>query len=125
MRRAYPSDLTETRWRLIEEILQTAALRGRKRSTDLREVVNAIQYRWVTGCPWRMLPHDYPAWETVYTYFHRWQKTGQLRQIREILLRKSPYLPLEEPGRLSLPTAHQRKAGRQQSRSTLSAEHSM
>ena len=95
MRRAYPSDLTEARWRVIAALIDPPAVRGRKRKVDLREVVNAINYRWTTGCPWRMLPHDFPAWETVYAYFGRWQKQGLLRQIREVLLRRSVYVPLE------------------------------
>lgn len=96
IRRRYPSDVSEVRWRMIETVIADSKPKGRKRVTDLREVVNAINYRWTTGCPWRMLPHDYPSWETVYTYFSRWQRAGKLRQIREILLRKSPYLPAAE-----------------------------
>ena len=92
MRQSYPSDLTDARWQFIEPIIQTESPRGRKRTTNLREVVNAINYRWSTGCPWRMLPHDFPAWETVYTYFDRWKKTGKLWEIREVLLRKTPYV---------------------------------
>jgi len=49
---------------------------GRPRSTDMREVVNAILYVLRTGCSWRQLPHDFPKWSTVYTYFRAWQKLG-------------------------------------------------
>jgi len=94
MRRAYPTDITDARWRAVQTCIEPPAQRGRKRKVDLREVVNAINYRWTTGCPWRMLPHDFPAWETVYAYFGRWQKQGRLRQIREVLLRRSVYVPL-------------------------------
>lgn len=90
-RRRYPSDLSEARWRLVQEFLQEPPRPGRQRTTDLREVVNAINYRWITGCAWRMLPHDFPAWETVYTYFARWREQGRLPLLRELLLRKSPY----------------------------------
>jgi putative transposase len=41
---------------------------------DLREVINGIFYVLRSGCSWRMLPNDYPAWETVYGYFNRWSK---------------------------------------------------
>jgi len=92
MRRQYPSDLTNARWQFVEQLIKQDSARGRKRTTDLREVINAINYRWNTGCAWRMLPHDYPPWETVYTYFVRWGKSGKLWQIREVLLRKSPYV---------------------------------
>lgn len=111
MRRKYPSDLTETRWCLIQKFLQDPVRTGRKRSTDVREVVNAINYRWTTGCPWRMLPHDFPAWETVYTYFARWQKDGRLRLIREIVLRKSPYSVAKQLNNNGLPARADRFNG--------------
>jgi transposase len=85
-RPAYPSDLSERQWRKIEPLLSPALRRGRPRTTDLREVVNAISYRWTTGCVWRMLPHDLPPWETVYTYFRKWQRDGTLREMRARLL---------------------------------------
>lgn len=112
MRRKYPSDLSDTRWCLIQKFLRDPVRTGRKRSTDVREVVNAINYRWTTGCPWRMLPHDFPAWETVYTYFARWQKDGRLRLIREIVLRKSPYSVAKQLNNSGLPTGADRFNGR-------------
>ena len=77
-RERYPSDLSDKQWRMIEILIPPERDRGRHRSTDLREVVNGINYRWSTGCVWRMLPHDSPPWATVYTYFRRWQGEGTL-----------------------------------------------
>ena len=88
-RTRYPSDLTETQWRRIMLLLPAEKTRGRRRCTCVREVVNAINYRWRTGCVWRMLPHDFPPWATVYTYFRHWQCDGVLRQIRAVLLRRA------------------------------------
>ncbi|MBL4885484.1 MAG: transposase [Planctomycetaceae bacterium] len=96
MRRLYPSDLSDARWNFVEPLIQKESVRGRKRSTCMREVINAINYRWSTGCAWRMLPHDYPPWETVYTYFDQWKRTGKLWQIREVLIRNSLYLPVSK-----------------------------
>lgn len=77
----YPSDLTERQWARLRQILQLDL-------TDqlTAECLQAIQYRWTTGCSWRMLPHDFPAWRTVYRQYRAWQRSGQLRQIRETLL---------------------------------------
>lgn len=97
-RRSYPSDISTARWHTISALLKNEPRQspaGRKRSTDLREVINAINYRWTTGCTWRMLPHDYPPWRTVYHYFHHWRSSGELMQIREVILRTSPYVPLD------------------------------
>jgi len=95
-RRSYPSDITDAQWECIAPLISTPvnSKRGRKRETDLREVINAINYRWSTGCVWRMLPHDLPSWNTIYTYFHRWEQDGTLKKLRDILLnrKQSPYI---------------------------------
>lgn len=73
-RRAYPSDVNDSEWEIIEPLLRENKLRGRKRETDLREIVNAIFYLLEEGCQWRALPHDFPNWSTVRTYFDKWNR---------------------------------------------------
>src|SRR4051794_40718991 len=89
-RAQYPSDLTDAQWNRLEALLPVAAEVGRHRSVSARQVANAINYCWETGCAWRMLPHDFPAWQTVYAYFRHWQKAGIIRQLREMLLEPRP-----------------------------------
>jgi len=84
----YPSDLTDRQWHRAECVLPERRHLGRPRSHALRDVVDAINYRWETGCPWRMLPHDYPPWGTVYAYFRAWQRRGVLSRLRDTLLRR-------------------------------------
>lgn len=84
-RTAYPSDLSDEDWERIADCLPNDKHRGRNRSTDLRDVVNAIHYRQATSCSWRMLPHDFPAWATVYTYFRQWESDGTLTRIKHAL----------------------------------------
>ncbi|MBE9169276.1 IS5 family transposase [Pleurocapsales cyanobacterium LEGE 06147] len=73
-RRAYPSDITDSEGKIIQPLLSKNKARGRKRDTDLREVVNAIFYLLEEGCQWRALPHDFPHWSTVRTYFDKWNR---------------------------------------------------
>jgi putative transposase len=75
-RPSYPTDLTDGEWDLLRPFMPAEKVLGRKRSVDLREVLNATYYLLRTGCQWRMLPHDFPAWQTVYSYFNSWRKTG-------------------------------------------------
>jgi transposase len=82
-RRAYPCDLSDARWALIEPRLTAwrqartdAGVGGRKAEHDLREIVNAILYVNRTGIPWRYLPHDLPPWATVYGYDTAWTNEG-------------------------------------------------
>ena len=53
-----------------------------------REIVNAIFYVLRTGCQWRMLPHDLPPWQTVYTYFRNWRRDGTWQRIHDTLRRQ-------------------------------------
>jgi len=75
-RTPYPTDLTDEQWKLIEPMLPPAKPGGRPRETDLREVFNALLYLNRAGCPWRMLPHEFPPWPTVYNYFRAWMNGG-------------------------------------------------
>src|SRR5713101_5607896 len=75
-RKPYPSDLTDEQWKLIEPLLLFVKPGGRQRETDLREVFNALLYLNRSGCSWRMLPHEFPPWPTVYNYFRTWIDGG-------------------------------------------------
>jgi transposase len=87
-RPAYPSDLSDARWALIEPIL--AAWRkaridrrptGKPAPTDLRDIFNAILYLNRTGIPWKYLPHDFPPHGTVYSYYAAWRDEGIFAQL--------------------------------------------
>lgn len=73
-RKSYPSDLSDLEWEMVQPLLPQSKNRGRKRETDQREIVNAILYLLNEGCKWRSLPHDFPHWSTVRTYFDRWRR---------------------------------------------------
>ncbi len=96
----YPTDLTDTEWILIEPWLPRPAKHGRRRSVDLREVLNAIRYLARTGCGWRMLK-DFPPWPTVYWWFRRLLRRLLFRTIHDLAL----MLDREIEGRAVSPTA--------------------
>lgn len=75
-RRSYATDLTDAQWELIAPFVLPETGGGRPRTTNMREVVNAILYVLRTGCAWHLLPHDFPPPGTVYDYFRRWQRDG-------------------------------------------------
>ena len=72
----YPSDLTDEQWSLLTPLIPPAAENCRPRRTDLRDVVNAIFYLNRSGCQWRMLPRDFPPWQTIYNYYEGWKRNG-------------------------------------------------
>jgi transposase len=69
IRKSYMSDMTDEQWELLKGFIPAAKAGGRPRKVEIREIVNAIFYILSAGCPWRMLPHDFPVWQTVYEYF--------------------------------------------------------
>lgn len=84
-RKAYPSDLSNAEWEILEPYVPPPCRRGRPRKYDLREILNAIFYVLRSGCAWRMLPHDLPPWESVYYYFRKWRKDGTLERMNTAL----------------------------------------
>jgi putative transposase len=84
MRKSYPSDATDAQWELMAEFFAKAE-RGRPREVNIREVVNAIFYVNRTGIQWRYLPHDFPNWDVVYSYFRKWSKDGTLDEAMRAL----------------------------------------
>src|SRR5713101_3966628 len=67
-RKAYPSDLTDAQWEVLEPLIPAVAEDATNVAYSRREIVNVILYVLRSGCPWRLVPHDLPAWGTVYWY---------------------------------------------------------
>jgi putative transposase len=85
MRQRYDTDLSNDQWKLIKPHLPEAKTGGRPRTTDLREVLNAIFYLLRAGCAWRLLPHDFPPASTVYGYLRHWEEDGTWEKLNRIL----------------------------------------
>ena len=87
-RKAYPSDLSDAQWAILEPLMPAQKPTGPRLRVDRREVVNAIGYVLRTGCQWRYLPEGFPNWNTVYWYFARWRDDGTWEQINDALRRQ-------------------------------------
>jgi putative transposase len=81
----YPTDLTDRQWDCIKDLIPSAKPGGRPRTLQMRAVVNAILYLVMSGCQWRMLPREYPAWQSVYTYFQQWRDDGTWQRLHDTL----------------------------------------
>jgi transposase len=86
MNPVYATDLTDDQWELFSALLPAPKSTGRPRQVDLRCVMNAILYISVAGCAWRMLPKDFPNWQTVYYYFRQWRVLGVWEQVHNTLV---------------------------------------
>jgi putative transposase len=84
----YPSDLSDSQWETIRKFIPCARRGGRPRTTDVRQIVNAVFYLNRVGCAWRYLPKQsaFPPWQTVYDYFSRWSASGVWQQIHDYLV---------------------------------------
>jgi len=83
-RKAYPSDLSDQEWAIIEPLLPRMQT-GRPRLHSPRELLNGIWYILRSGEAWRMLPHDFPAWQTVYSYFRLLKRSGSWVRLNDAL----------------------------------------
>src|SRR2546426_11301388 len=96
----YPSDLTGAEWAVVEPMVPPAKHGGRKRTIDVREILNGIFYVLWTGCQWQALPKDLPPKSTVWAYFDLWTWDGTLERIHHAL-----YVAVrEQAGREASPT---------------------
>ena len=72
----YQSDLKDEEWKLIEHHFSPTDRRGNSHKHDKKTIVNAILYVAEGGIKWRMLPKDFPPWQTIYDHFSKWNKSG-------------------------------------------------
>src|SRR5216683_7911316 len=86
IRKPYPSDLTDLQWDNIEHLFPPPLPGGRPRKYDNREIVNAIVYALRAGGAWRLLPHDFPPWQSVYGYYRRWRRAGVWQRVHDDLV---------------------------------------
>lgn len=96
----YQSDLTDEEWRVIEPHLPEARTTGRPRTWPMREIVNGIFYVMRAGCTWRLLPSDFPPWETIYRWFAALRDDGRFEAINHALVMADR----ERVGRAASPT---------------------
>jgi putative transposase len=76
MRKTYPTDLSDAQWTRLRSCLPAPKAQGRPRTHSLRDILDAIFYVLKSGCHWRLLPHDFPPWSTVYYHFRRFRLNG-------------------------------------------------
>jgi putative transposase len=84
----YTSSLTREQFKRLEPLLPLAKTGGRPRTVEMFEIINAILYVLRNACVWRDLPNDLPKWQTVYSYFKRFERSGLWNAINRILVRK-------------------------------------
>jgi putative transposase len=89
MRRAYQSDLSDAEWGCLAGHFPAPKANGRPRLHGLREIIDAIFYVLKSGCAWRLLPHDFPPWKTVYHYFRSWRLDGMWERMHSALRKRA------------------------------------
>jgi putative transposase len=102
-RKAYPSDLTDAQWAILEPLIPAPRNPGggRPRGLDMREVLNTLLYLNRSGCQWEMLPHDLLPKSSVYDYFAQWRDDGTWTKILTALRERVR----RDAGRESTPSA--------------------
>ncbi len=96
-RKPYPSDLTDAQWQNIEPLVPAILPGGHPGRHGRRQILDAIFYVLRSGCSWRMLPHDFPPWQTVYHYFRLWRLDGTWEHIHTRLREEIRVMADREP----------------------------
>ena len=84
-RQAYPTDLTDQAWDLLQHVVPNAKAGGSPEAYPTREILNAICSWARSGGSWRMLPHDLPPWRIVYDYCWQWRRDGTWHVMHALL----------------------------------------
>src|SRR5829696_4681198 len=66
---------------------------------SLREIFKATFYVLKSGCPWRLLPGDFPPWQTVFYHFRRFRLSGLWHRVFMNTPGSLPPKTLSFPGR--------------------------
>jgi len=85
---SYPSDLTNKQWQLIKHHFKSENRGKHFQKHSKRKLVNAVLYVVKTGCQWRQLPHDFPNYKTVSSFYHRAIESGLWSEILDELVMK-------------------------------------
>lgn len=81
----YTSDIKDNEWELLRRLLPGPKKLGRPPRYPQRLMLNAIFYITHSGCPWRLMPHEFPHWRLCYYYFAKWQKEGVWEKLNAAL----------------------------------------
>ncbi len=81
----YEINLSDAEWSHLKDLVPGPKPGGRPASWSRRSVINGIFYLLRSGCHWRMMPREYPPWQTIYRYFRAWQTTGVWERINAVL----------------------------------------
>lgn len=84
-KRGYATDLSDAQWAVLEPELPKQTGAGRRRTVALRRVLDALFYLDRTGCQWRLVPKDFPNWNTVRYYFDKWRDDGTWERLNDRL----------------------------------------
>jgi putative transposase len=98
----HATDLSDDEWGCIKSYPPVSTGRGRPRIHSPREILDALFYVLKTGCPWRLLPKDFPPWKSVYDWFRKWRIDGTFKRLnaalRKLLRARLGRAPLSSPG---------------------------
>jgi putative transposase len=97
----YPTDLTDAQWAVLAPLVARRAGPGRPPTVSLRAVMNALLYMTRAGCPWRLLPREFPHWTAVRYYFDKWTADGTWAEVNRRLVEQTR----QRRGRTAQPTA--------------------
>ena len=101
--------LRNDQWERIKDVLPGREGHVGGTADDNRLFVEAVLYRFRTGCPWRDLPERFGHWKAVHQRFSRWAKSGVFERVLKLLAsdHDNEYMMIDA----TIIRAHQHSAG--------------
>jgi transposase len=73
--------ISDELWAVIEPVLPSGAGRRGRPWNDHRLTLEAIAWRFRTGAPWRDLPAEFGAWQSIWERHRRWSVDGTYQEM--------------------------------------------
>ena len=96
-RKVYPTDVSDEEWEFVAPYLTLIREDAAQRVHALRDVFDAVRWMVKAGCPWRLLPGDFPPWQAVEQQAKRWMEaecfetlTHDVRELLRLLQERHP-----------------------------------
>jgi len=107
--------ISDSLWKLIEPVMPSSAGRRGRPWNDHRATLEAIVWRFRTGAPWRDVPAELGAWQSVWERHRRWSIDGTYAAMLAAVHAGGQSADAERAGLISIDStsvrAHQHAAG--------------
>lgn len=107
--------ISDALWEVIAPVMPSSAPRRGRPWNDHRRTLEAIAWRFRTGSPWRDVPPEFGAWQSIWERHRRWSIDGTYAAMLSVIHAVGGSGEARHTGLISIDStsvrAHQHAAG--------------